>query len=66
MRITKTQLKWIEQALNHEIATYQQEIETTDSELVRDLGHIAIQGRETLRRIITDIINSDTKRVEII
>ena len=66
MQITRTQLKWIEQALNHEIATYQHEVQTTDSELVRDLGAVAIQGRENLKTVITDIINSNTKRIEII
>ena len=65
-KLTTTQLQWIEQALNHEIASYQQESESTDSELVRNLSAMAVESRTTLRTIISDIIHSNAKRIEVV
>ena len=63
--LSPTELGWIVQALNHEIVTYRIEIEETDSDVVKNLGYLAIETRSKLVTKLTDLINSKAKRVEI-
>jgi len=63
--LSPTELGWIVQALNHEIVTYRIEIEETDSDVVKNLGYLAIETRTNLVTKLTDLINSNAKRVEI-
>lgn len=64
--ITTTQLEWIVQALHHDIAGYMDDVERTDSELVRSLGNIAIENRESLVTSIMDMLKMNVKRIEVI
>ena len=63
--LSTTELGWIVQALNHEIVTYRIEIEETDSDVVKNLSYLAIETRTKLVTKLTDLINSNAKRVEI-
>ena len=63
--LSPTELGWIVQALNHEIVTYRIEIEETDSDVVKNLSYLAIETRTKLVTKLTDLINSNAKRVEI-
>ena len=64
--LSPTELGWIVQALNHEIVTYNNEIECSDSDLVQNLGYMAVESRTKLVTKLTDLINSKAKRVEIV
>ena len=63
--LSSTELGWIVQALNHEIVTYRIEIEETDSDVIKNLGYLAIETRTKLVTKLTDLINSKAKRIEI-
>lgn len=63
--ITRTELGWIVQALNHDIAALTDEMTRWDSDVARSVGRLVIEDRERLATRIADIMNSDIKRITI-
>lgn len=65
--LTRTQLKWIVSALNHDIAITKKEIDQckNDNSPIAAVGEVFILGRQNLVTILEDIINSDKKTIRI-
>ena len=63
--LTRTELDWCVMALNHDIAAMQAEIDASQDDAVASIAKIAIDGRETLRTKLLDIIMNGQKTVAI-
>lgn len=64
--ITGTEIGWIIQALNHEVTAYREEVASSESDVIRNLGKLAIENRTKLVTKLTDLVNAGAKSVNII
>ena len=65
-QLSRTQLDWIVMALNHDIGEVKREMEnSSDGSPIQSIGELFIEGRQNVIRILSDVIHSKAKTIEI-
>ena len=63
--LTRTELDWLVSALNHQLANLQEEVDSADSDIIRNLGRLTIDTRTALRTKLNDIQASNVRTIAI-
>ena len=66
MKITGTEIRWMINALNRDIASIKEEMDHSEEDSpIWAFGEVAIEGRESLRNRLVDFMDSDSKTISV-
>lgn len=64
--LSRTQINWIVMALRHDIERIKQEMDAAeDASPVYSLGEVAVEGRQRLVDMLSDVANGNFKKITI-